>query len=64
MSKNVAYTTKQEMDDFISGLFEDTNPVPDPDWEKSLPDESILVSEGAEFVSASEVKSFITDLFK
>ena len=55
--------TKDEMEGFISGLFDEVCPKPSPDLELTMPDAGNISSEGISFVTEDEVKGFISDLF-
>ena len=57
------FTTKEEMDSFITGLFDTDCPKSDPTWNLSVPSTDDLDGADVEFVTKKEVKDFISGLF-
>ena len=58
------FVTDSEMSSFIHHLFDDKDSVVNSTWDLTLPDESILKDDSVTYATESEVKGFITELFK
>jgi hypothetical protein len=57
------FTTKEEMDSFITGLFDTDYPEADPNWDLTVPSVDDIDGADVEFVTKKEVKDFISGLF-